>query len=199
MESQNLKQRTRDETPVASDDTISDVQSTDDDNMKNKKERKAKMVKAKGGVRSLILSVALPLSATLAAISSLDFGRPYGEIPNKPFWYPPLWALHLASVASSLLMGLSAWLVWAEGGFHNQAAVLFLYLAQLVLGLSWAPITFVLGYTMIGLVVCMVLLGALVGCSQSFRKVNPIAGDLVMPCLAWVAFMTIVNFSLLYL
>ncbi|XP_042483635.1 translocator protein homolog [Macadamia integrifolia] len=180
MESQNLKQRIRDESTVTNNTT----------NEINKNKRSKRTIMAKRGLRSLTIAVAFPISLTLATIYCSG-----GSLAKKPFF----WALHLASLASSFLMGLSGWLVWAEGGFHRKPTVLYLYLAQLILGLLWAPITFTYGATRLGLIVCVSLFGALVGCSQSFRRVNPIAADLVKPCLAWVAFMTIVNFKLLFI
>ncbi|KAF8387839.1 hypothetical protein HHK36_026500 [Tetracentron sinense] len=185
MESQNLKQRTRSDDPT-----------TTTNNNGTRREKKMKM--AKRGVRSLAIAVAVPLCLTIANIYFFGSSQNYRDLA-KPFWYPPLWAIHLACLASSFLMGLSAWLVWAEGGFHRHPAVLPLYMAQLALSLSWDPLVFLLGATWTGLAACVALFGALLECSRSFRNVNPIAGDLVMPCLAWVAFLTVVNLKLIYL
>lgn len=96
-------------------------------------------------------------------------------------------------------MGLSAWLVWAEGGFHKNPVALSVYLAQLVLGLLWDPIVFGAGAPWVGMVVCIGMFVALVGCSKVFQDVNPTAGDLMKPCLAWVAFLAVVNLKLVYL
>ncbi|KAJ4954827.1 hypothetical protein NE237_011610 [Protea cynaroides] len=157
------------------------------------------MVMARRGLRSLIIAVAIPVSLTLATTYYSGSSRIYGDLAKKPFWYPSFLILLLASLVSSSFMGLSAWLVWAEGGFHRQPTALYLYLAQLILSILWAPITFTCGAIPFGLIICVALFCALVGCSQSFRRVNPIAAGLIKPCLAWVAFMTIVNFKLLYI
>lgn len=94
-------------------------------------------------------------------------------------------------------MGLSAWLVWAEGVFHEEPEILGLYLIQLLLGLIWSPLVFGLGLVKIGLVVCVGLFVVMFICAQCFRTVNPIAGDLVKPCLAWVSFLAVFNYKLL--
>ncbi|RVX21997.1 hypothetical protein CK203_001539 [Vitis vinifera] len=47
-----------------------------------------------------------------------------------------------------------------------------------------------------------VLCGALwdsVACYSAFRNVNPVVGELVKPCLAWVAILTFLTFKLIYL
>lgn len=96
-------------------------------------------------------------------------------------------------------MGLSAWLVWAEGGFHKSPTALSLYLAQLGLGLTWEFVALRMGASLAGLVLCLATFGSLVGCAKVFRKMNPIAGDLVKPCLGWAAFLAVVNLKLVFL
>ncbi|OIT35581.1 translocator protein-like protein [Nicotiana attenuata] len=128
---------------------------------------------------------------------------------EKPFWIPRLWALHLACLGSAFLMGLSAWLVWADGGFHRQPMAMLLYLSQLGLSLAWDPVVFkgrghskgqnlTLYTTKIGLVLCMALFGVLIACARAFKSVNPIAGDLVKPCLGWAVLLSLANLKLVY-
>ncbi|OVA14858.1 TspO/MBR-related protein [Macleaya cordata] len=156
------------------------------------------MAMAKRGLRSLAIAISIPVSLTLITIYCSGSSQNYKALP-KPFWFPPLWALNFFYVASSFFMGLSSWLVWAEGGFHKQPTALPLCLAQLGLSLAWKPVVFVMGGIRLGLTICVAMFGTLVGCSRIFRDVNPIAGDLVKPCLVWVAFLTIINYKLLYL
>ncbi|KAL3517455.1 hypothetical protein ACH5RR_020044 [Cinchona calisaya] len=201
MASQELRHRTTEEeereeiqTPK---DTTTDTSSstTTMNNMKNKRQKKTVM--AKRGLRSLGLAVALPLSLTLLDIYFFGSNLHYATM-RKPFWSPPLWALHLACLGSAVVMGLSAWLVWAEGGFHRNPTALLFYLGQLALGLAWDPIVIRAGANRVGLVLCLGLLGALVGCARMFRRMNPIAGDLVKPCLIWVLLLSLVNIRLIY-
>lgn len=165
--------------------------------MNNAKTRRHsdKTAMAKRGLRSLGLAVALPLSLAVLDITLFGSNLHYATM-KKSFWYPPLWALHLACLLSAFFMGLSAWLVWAEGGFHRQPSALLLYLSQMALGLAWDPIVFRAGASRVGLVLCVALFGALVGCIRMFRTVNPIAGDLVKPCLLWAFLLSLVNLKL---
>ncbi|KAL8100955.1 translocator protein homolog [Apium graveolens] len=160
-----------------------------------------KKAMAKRGLRSLAFAIALPLSMTVANIYS--FGRPAGHQTyrnvSKPVWFPPLWLLHLMCVVYSLVMGFSAWLVWAEGGFHKKPRAAAMYMAQLGLSLAWDPIMFRMGASRVGLVVCLALLVSVYQCFRVFKNVNPIAGALVKPCLAWVGFLSVVNLKLVYL
>ncbi|KAL5701227.1 hypothetical protein ACHQM5_026588 [Ranunculus cassubicifolius] len=185
-QSPNLKQRTKDD-PTSTTTTTT-----------NGGSREKKKAMAKRGIRSLVIAIALPLTLTLLDILLFGSGQKYPTVA-KPFWYPPLWGLHLACVGCSILMGLSAWLVWAEGGFHKQPSVVPLYLAQLLLSLAWDPIVLRFGANWAGLIVCVGLFGTLVACSKRFKEVNPLAGDLLKPCLAWVAYLTLVNYKLIHL
>ncbi|KAJ9187760.1 hypothetical protein P3X46_003182 [Hevea brasiliensis] len=188
MDSQNIKHRTR--------DTEEPDTTTKNGDMRTKRDNR--MAMAKRGIRSLAIAVAFPLALTLFNIYFFGSSNGYGNV-SKPFWFPPMWALHFTCLASSFLMGLSAWLVWAEGGFHKEPTTVSLYMAQLGLSLAWNPIVFRMGATWVGLVVCLAMFGALVGCSRQFKKVNPIAGDLVKPCLAWATVLAIVNLKLVFL
>ncbi|KAK4758645.1 hypothetical protein SAY87_019946 [Trapa incisa] len=136
-------------------------------------ERKKAM--AKRGLRSLAVAVALPLALTALDISL--FGS--NSASRKHLRFPALWALHATCLVSSMLLGLSAWFVWADGGFHRQPSALALYVAVLGLGLAWDRIVFGLGDTRLGLAVALALDGSLFGCHRKFRASSPIAGDLV--------------------
>ncbi|KAF6142490.1 hypothetical protein GIB67_039454 [Kingdonia uniflora] len=148
----------------------------------NKTRRDKKLAMAKRGVRSLAIAVSVPLSLTLASIY-LHSPRDKYLYLETPFWFPSLWAKHVACLASSLLMSLSAWLVWAEGGFHRQPTAIPFYLGYVGLSLAWDPVVFSLGAPRMGLVICVGVLGSLVGCLRSFRQVNLIAANLVKPVL----------------
>jgi benzodiazapine receptor len=193
MASQNLKHRTTTTTATTGEDASI---STGTGGTSNKSKRNRNMGMAKRGLRSLAVAVSVPLSLTLASIY-LGSSHSHGSL-QKPFWFLPLWALHVTCMASSFLMGLSAWLVWAEGGFHRNPTALSLYLAQLGLSFVWNPIVLGAGATRVGLVVCLAMFGALTRCCWIFKEVNPIAADLTKPCLAWTAFLSIVNLKLVF-
>ncbi|MBA0742977.1 hypothetical protein Gogos_005702 [Gossypium gossypioides] len=189
MESQNLKHRSRDDPRFT-------TTTSNEKNRANRREKRTAM--AKRGLRSLVTAVSFPLSLTLLNIYLFGSGRGYASLA-KPFWFPPLWLLHTGCLASSFVMGLSAWFVWVEGGFHVKPTALSLYLGYLGLSMAWHPTVLWMGASWAGLLVSLAMVGTLVGCSRDFRKVNPIAGNSVMPCLAWAAFLATVNLRLVFL
>ncbi|XP_076933936.1 translocator protein homolog [Bidens hawaiensis] len=147
---------------------------------------------ASRGFRSLSLAIVAPVGLTLTIIIWLGDSNTYKTLA-RPFWIPPLWAIHLTSVSSALLMGLSAWLVWAESGFHRTPMAMVMYLAQLGLGLAWDSTFFKTGPTQTGLAMIVGQLVTILLCSHMFSRMNPIAGDLVKLCFLWNGFLASVN------
>ncbi|KAI3668262.1 hypothetical protein L6452_43339 [Arctium lappa] len=186
---QELKHRTKDDQPPITaqenDVVTNNTKSTTTD-------QKRPRSLPKRGIQSLSVGIAVPLALTLANISLFGWNRSYHTI-HKPFWVPPLWALHLTCLSSAFVMGLSAWLVWAEGGFHKTPGALGLYLAQLGLSLAWDPIFFKMGAVKVGLLVCLGQMATTWSCSRMFGRINRTAGDLVKLCLIWAGFLTLVN------
>lgn len=193
METQNLKQRIKDEQPSA---TVAgdDVSDRNPDTTSGRRESRKSM--AKRGLRSLGVAVSTPTLLTLINIYFFGTNDIY-KMSNKPNWVPPIWTLHMACLGSAFLMGLCGWIVWAEGGFHRKPRALPLYLGQFGLSLVWDPLVFKMGANWAGLVVALGILWALFQCYRVFRQVNQIAGDLVLPCLAWAGFLAFVNLKLL--
>nr|XP_043638415.1 translocator protein homolog [Erigeron canadensis] len=147
---------------------------------------------ASGGVKSLGLAIALPVALTLTDIMWFGENQIYNDL-DRPFWIPPLWAIHLTCLSLAFVMGLSAWLVWAESGFHRKPMAIIMYLGQLGLGLAWDMIFLKNGPNQMALAMSFGQLITIFLCSQMFSRINPIAGDLVKLCMVWSGFLTSVN------
>nr|UYE91652.1 translocator protein [Tamarix hispida] len=192
-----VRQRSKDEQPTAAAAATQDV----DEPKKNSSRKRT--ATAKRGLRSLSIAVALPLILSLADIYYFGARDSYDRtISSKPTtaaaaWLPPLWVLHVSRLSSAAVMGVSGWLVWAQGGFHGRRDMLLLFLIQFGLGLVWDPIVFKLGSNLAGLAVSAAVFGVLLRCSKLFGNVSSVAGDLVKPCLAWAGLLGFVNLVLL--
>ncbi|KAL1060395.1 hypothetical protein V6Z11_1Z101000 [Gossypium hirsutum] len=176
MESQNLKHRSRDDPRFA----------TTTSNEKNRANRREKrMAMAKRGLRSLVIAVSFPLS--------------WLRLFSQTFLVPSFVAFTYRLLGFELRDGAVGLVVWVEGGFHAKPTALSLYLGYLGLSMAWHPTVLWMGASWAGLLVSLAMVGTLVGCSRDFGKVNPIAGNSVMPCLAWAAFLATVNLKLVFL
>ncbi|KAH7513360.1 translocator protein homolog [Ziziphus jujuba] len=144
----------------------------------------------------LAVSVAMPLFITMTMVLLFGSGKKYRVLATI-FWLPPLWFIHLASLGSSFLMGLAAWLVWSDGGFDSESHALPLYVAQISLSMVWNPLVLVIGVAWLGFVFCVIQFGTLFACYFYFKRVSPSAEYLIRPCLTWVAYLTFVTCQLI--
>ncbi|CAK9310092.1 unnamed protein product [Citrullus colocynthis] len=152
---------------------------------------------AKRGLKSLALAISIPVSLTLLSIFLLSNPKNYfSASAARPFWVPSTKVVNWGSLTSSLLMGVAAWLVWAEGGFHARPNALYLYSLYLALCVAWYGLVLGAGARWLGSLACLGKTAALVGCDRLFRGVNPIAADLLKPCLVWSVFLTVVNLTM---
>ena len=99
-----------------------------------------------------------------------------------------------------VLMGVAAWLVWrAPADESRRRVALAAWFVQLVLNVLWSFAFFGAHSPLAGLVVIVVLLAAIVVTILAFRRVSGTAALLLAPYLAWVAFATVLNASILSL
>jgi tryptophan-rich sensory protein len=116
---------------------------------------------------------------------------------QRPSWTPPDWLF--APVWSTLytLMAATAFLVWRQGTRRPEVrTALALFGAQLVLNLAWSWIFFewhLLGAALAEIVVMLATIGAW---GLASWRVSALAGVLVVPYFAWVAFATALNFAI---
>lgn len=157
-----------------------------------------KKTQAKRALRSLAIGIAIPLTITLIIIILFGSGRKFNRLA-KPFWFAPLWFIHLATLGSSFFIGLAAWLVWADGGFQGDSDALSFYIAHISLSIVWHPLVLVMSAYWLASLSCVVDFGTLFLCYLRFRKVNPFAKDLAKPCLAWTTYLTFVSFKLMFI
>ena len=74
-----------------------------------------------------------------------------------------------------------------------------MFFSQLMLNAVWSPVFFGLHSTLGGLVVIIVLLVLIVATIRVFRPLSETAAWLLVPYLAWTAFATVLNASILWL
>jgi translocator protein len=119
----------------------------------------------------------------------------YADLVKPPF-NPPNWVFAPVWSVLYVLMAVAAWRVWRRGGFRWPIA---LWMGQLVLNAAWSWLFF--GRHLLGgaLIEIIVLLAVLVATTVAFWRRERLAGQLMLPYVAWVAFASVLNASLWYL
>jgi tryptophan-rich sensory protein len=114
----------------------------------------------------------------------------------KPAWNPPNWIFGPVWTVLYVLMAVSAWLVWRPAGFGGAGAALGLFVFQLALNGLWSYLFFGLHRLDLALFEVVALWATILATAILFWGVNRLAGALLVPYLAWVAFASFLNFTL---
>ncbi len=149
--------------------------------------------------RTLGLIVSIVICFGVAGVSSL-VTQP--RIPDwyaqlaKPQWTPPAWVFGPAWTALYLCMAVAAWLVWRQGGITAAKVPLALFAGQLVLNGLWSLLFFGLQQPGLAAVEIGLLWIAILATTVAFWNRSRLAGLLLTPYLAWVAFAAVLNWTI---
>lgn len=108
--------------------------------------------------------------------------KPFLNPPNEIFG--PVWGLLY------LLMGISAYLVWVSPVKASKRWATLAFAAQLALNTLWSIVFFGLQQPYGGVIVILLLLGAIIWTIIEFKKFSKVAAILLVPYILWVSFAT---------
>ncbi len=141
------------------------------------------------------LVVSLIACFTAAFVGSRWLPDEWFKKLNKPSWNPPNWLFAPVWTILYALMAIAAWRVWEQAGL-SAAPLLALFIVQLIMNAAWTWLFFGrhrLDRAYADIVVLWILIAAtLIG----FWQVNPLAGLLLAPYLAWVTFASFLNLTI---
>ena len=115
---------------------------------------------------------------------------------NKPAWNPPNSIFAPVWTILYLLMAAAAWLVWRRYGLGGALVPLTLFVAQLLLNAAWTWIFFGRHRIRGALIDIVVLWVTILATLISFWTLEPLAGILLLPYLAWVSFAAMLNWTI---
>ena len=115
---------------------------------------------------------------------------------RKPRWNPPNQVFGPVWTILYLLMAVAAWRVWQQGGWSVQHFTLTLFLAQLLFNALWSWLFFGLKNPGLAFADIALLWVTLLVTLIAFWGVQPVAGLLLIPYLAWVTFASALNLSI---
>ena len=149
----------------------------------------------RSGIGLVISLVVCFATAAIGAVATQRAPEFYAAL-SRPVWAPPaavfgpVWTLLYA------LMGIAAWLVWKEQGLRDARVPLGLFALQLALNALWSWLFFAWQRGFLAEVEILVLLALIAATLVAFWRVLPVAGVLLLPYLAWVAYATALTFAL---
>lgn len=133
-----------------------------------------------------------------AAVGSLATRRApefYAALEQPP-WAPPAWVFGPVWTLLYAMMAIAAWIVWKDGGIAATRIPLTFFMIQLVLNALWSWLFFAWRRGVFAELDIVALLAMIAITIVAFWRVRPLAGILMLPYFGWVAFATVLTFSL---
>lgn len=142
----------------------------------------------------VVCMLAVFMVAFAGALASSGAGSFYEQL-ELPAWSPPGWLFGPVWTVLYILIGLSAWLVWREGGFRVHAGPLKLFILQLAANGLWPWLFFTWHQGALAFGEILLLLVLVAATVIAFLRVRLLAGIILFPYLAWVLFAVALAFS----
>jgi tryptophan-rich sensory protein len=124
-------------------------------------------------------------AAAISAAASIDASAFYAQL-IRPVWAPPAAAFGPVWSVLYLLMSVSAWLVWREGGTHHLGTALTLFFAQLCANALWPWLFFAWRNGAVAFAEVLVLVALIAATIVVFWRICHLAAVLMLPYLGWV-------------
>lgn len=150
--------------------------------------------------RWLALAAAVALCLSVGFVSGWLFrpGAWYAGLDKPPF-NPPAWVFAPAWTILYVTMAVAVWRIWCLAASAARSQALRQFGVQLGLNALWTPVFFGAQSLSGGLAVILAMAIAIMVTIQRFHPLDRLAAWLLVPYLAWVAFATVLNVSLLAL
>ncbi len=119
----------------------------------------------------------------------------------KPIFNPPNWIFAPVWTILYIMIGVAGGIIWnyLESDHENVKKAFTFFIIQLALNALWSYLFFGLQNPLLALVEIIVLWLMIFETYSKFRNINKLAGNLLIPYLAWVSFATVLNASIWWL
>lgn len=135
------------------------------------------------------------LAAALGGLASSNAAEFYAQLQLPPWappasWFGPVWSVLYA------LMAAAAWLALRRADASQARQAFWLHIAQLSANALWSWLFFRWHLGGLALADVILLWVLIVATTAAFWRVRPLAGALMLPYAAWVAFAAVLNATL---
>ncbi len=146
--------------------------------------------------KMLLKNLSIPLiTGIISAFLTRGGVRNFTETVNKPAYSPPDWLFPIVWTILYILMGIAAYVVESNTEAKNNKGFVFYYL-QLFFNFLWSFIFFNSQNYLVSFIWIIILLALIILTATEFYKINKIAAYLLVPYIIWVAFASVLNFSI---
>jgi benzodiazapine receptor len=119
----------------------------------------------------------------------------------KPVFNPPSWVFFPVWTILYVMIGISGGMVWnrLESDEINVKKAFKIFVIQLALNALWSYLFFGLHNPLLAFIEIILLWLMIFETYNQFKKIDKIAGYLLLPYLAWVSFALVLNGSIWWL
>jgi benzodiazapine receptor len=119
----------------------------------------------------------------------------------KPVFNPPSWVFFPVWTILYVMIGISGGMVWSrlERDETNVKKAFKIFVIQLALNALWSYLFFGLHNPLLAFIEIILLWLMIFETYNQFKKIDKIAGYLLLPYLAWVSFALVLNGSIWWL
>ncbi|MFB0873780.1 MULTISPECIES: TspO/MBR family protein [unclassified Sphingobium] len=129
-------------------------------------------------------------------LANSGYGNRWFDALDKPALIPPGWVFGVAWTILYILMALAFAIVLHARGAKGRGAAIALFLIQLVMNLAWSPLFFRAHQVGSALLLILALFLVVAATTALFWRIRRLAGLLLIPYLAWLAFASYLNYEI---
>ena len=146
---------------------------------------------------SLLTVPAIVLLGFLSgSLANSGYGNRWFDALEKPALMPPGWLFGVAWTILYILMGLALAIVLHARGAKGRGPAIVLFLVQLLMNLAWSPLFFRAHQVGSALMLILALIVIVAITIWLFGRIRRVAGLLLLPYLAWLAFASFLNYEI---
>lgn len=148
-------------------------------------------------IKKLFKNLAIPLLiGIIAGFLTRQGVENFSINVEKPVFSPPPALFPIVWTLLYILMGISAYTIEKSPSSPQRNRALILYYIQLFFNFLWSFIFFSFNNYLAAFIWIIVLLILIIAITIEFYKIKPVAAYLMIPYILWVAFATVLNFSI---
>lgn len=148
-------------------------------------------------LRHALFSV--PLILLLGTISgklaNSGYGNPWFDALFKPEIMPPGWVFGIVWTILYILMGLALAFILSAYGARRRGLAIAVFVAQLLLNLSWSPVFFAMHQVDAALLIILAMILLTIVTTILFARIRGVAAWLMVPYVAWLIFAALLTYQ----
>lgn len=148
-------------------------------------------------LKKLLINIGISVGTGLLAAFLTRNSMAIYQTFEKPPLAPPAWVFPVVWTILYTLMGVSAYRIsQSDANEADKERALSIYGFQLLFNFLWSIVFFNFNSFLIAFIVILALWSMIIAMIITFRKIDPLAGNLQIPYLLWVTFAAYLNLAI---